>query len=192
MEEELFLVLLRKAGRKRAILRCQTSGDKSRHFLTDHLYLVTLVSMDFPLLALQCRAVSCHSFLVDNPVTLPCGHSFCRQCLQSTKCSRCNRTWEFPVEELQINTDLEAIVRWYKKSHRLGTWHQIEHTLIYSEDAEEKDHQSVPMLIGSVTVSIRFGKSVVTFFLTIRITDEVPMEHTTAVNLNWTVEGEQQ
>jgi len=130
----------------------------------------------FPSHALKCRWNSCLNanpvvlrennplsgginILVD-PICLPCGHNFCKNCIQALqgKCTVCSRNFDGHLELFETNLDLQTICLWFSKLKR-------------NTDLQRPNS---PLLMGSHSITVDFKEN--------------HLSHRTSVNIEWTVQ----
>jgi hypothetical protein len=67
------------------------------------------------LLENQLKCLACKS-LINNAACLPCGHSFCRDCLKSSVCVVCQTTMRFPIKGFASKCQaIDSLVAFYRR-----------------------------------------------------------------------------
>ncbi|KAM6971915.1 E3 ubiquitin/ISG15 ligase TRIM25 [Aplochiton taeniatus] len=95
----------------------------------------------------------------DCPVTIPCGHNFCQDCLFATwkdvySCPQCRTT--FPTKpELKKNTVLTAVVNTFKTR-------SMTEPLVVEEEVEAKKMQEVQVILCDTCMATKASKTCLT------------------------------
>jgi hypothetical protein len=156
---------------------------------------------DFPFSTLYCNYSKCinklnkQSFIMKEPVTLLCGHSFCKICISNYlkgQCCICNFQQNDNI--FNINYNLNDICNWFLKIQKEGfkceNLHNLKNKLKLESDNNEKKKSSSVNTSNSSNEDVSNSNYVVPLygstFMTVYYPDE-NLIHTTSINIEWTV-----